>query len=187
MHIRYPECQITVAKLQVWSSKEIILWLWVTMIWETVLKGHSIREIENHCSSHSLLFPSMSWDKLFQGTACSSVSSEQRQSLPGLWEAAHWLWRNWGHTLVHLDLNATATLVRKALLYHELGNTLSLELFTCTVVGFLHFLTTQHSIMLSFCSWAKHIVKLCNTQDVDGSPEFSLPNCLSIAFLPSLN
>lgn len=27
-----------------------------------------------------------------------------------------------GHTLVHLDLSATATLVRKALLYLQLGN-----------------------------------------------------------------
>jgi hypothetical protein len=39
----------TVAKLQLWSSNKIILWLGVTTTRRTVLKGHSIRKVENHC------------------------------------------------------------------------------------------------------------------------------------------
>ena len=55
-HIRYPAYQIfilrfiTVAKLQLWSSSERILWLWVTTACRTVLKGHSAKKVENHWS-----------------------------------------------------------------------------------------------------------------------------------------
>ena len=51
-----PACQIftlwfiTLAKLQLWSSNKIILWLGVTTLWGTVLKGCSNRKVENHCS-----------------------------------------------------------------------------------------------------------------------------------------
>ena len=40
----------TVAKLQLWISSEILLWLGVPTTWGTVLKGHSIRMVEKHCS-----------------------------------------------------------------------------------------------------------------------------------------
>ena len=40
----------TVAKLQLWVISEILLWLGVTTTWGTVLKGHSIRKVEKHCS-----------------------------------------------------------------------------------------------------------------------------------------
>jgi len=55
-HIRYPAFQIftlqfiTVVKLQLWSSNEIIFWLKVTRTWRTVLKGPSIRKVGNHWS-----------------------------------------------------------------------------------------------------------------------------------------
>ena len=54
-HIIYPICQVftlrfvTVAKLQVWNSNEIILWLKVTTTWGTLLKGCSVRKVESHC------------------------------------------------------------------------------------------------------------------------------------------
>lgn len=40
---------IGVAKLQLWSSNEIISWLGVTTTWGTVLKRCGIRKVENHC------------------------------------------------------------------------------------------------------------------------------------------
>ena len=40
----------TVVKLQLWISSEILLWLGVPTPWGTVLKGHSIRMVEKHCS-----------------------------------------------------------------------------------------------------------------------------------------
>jgi hypothetical protein len=36
------------AKLQLWSSSEIILWLGVTTTWGTLLKGCSVRKVESH-------------------------------------------------------------------------------------------------------------------------------------------
>lgn len=45
-----------VAKLLSWSINEIMLWLAVITIWETVLKSHIFRKVENHCciiSRHS--------------------------------------------------------------------------------------------------------------------------------------
>jgi hypothetical protein len=39
---------IKVAKLQLWSNNEIILWLRVTGRWRTVLKGHSIRDVDKY-------------------------------------------------------------------------------------------------------------------------------------------
>ena len=53
---RYPAYQIftlwfiTVAKLQLWSSNEIIIWWGVTIAWGTGLKCHSIRKIESYWS-----------------------------------------------------------------------------------------------------------------------------------------
>lgn len=41
----------TVAKSQVSSNNEIILWLLVSTLWGTVLKGHSIGKGENQCST----------------------------------------------------------------------------------------------------------------------------------------
>jgi hypothetical protein len=55
-HIRYPAYQILklqfiiVARLQLWSSSAMILWLRVTVIWGTVLQGHSVRKGKNYCS-----------------------------------------------------------------------------------------------------------------------------------------
>ena len=40
---------ITVAKSQLWSSREIISSLWVRTAWGTVLKGWNIRKVEKHC------------------------------------------------------------------------------------------------------------------------------------------
>ena len=48
LHIGYLQF-ITVAKLQLWNSKEIILWLGVTTTWGTILKGRSTRKVKNHC------------------------------------------------------------------------------------------------------------------------------------------
>lgn len=39
---------IPVAKLQIWNSNKIILWLEVTKTWGTVLKSYSIRKVEHH-------------------------------------------------------------------------------------------------------------------------------------------
>jgi hypothetical protein len=39
---------ITVAKLQLWGSNEITLWLGVSTTRGTVLKGHCIRKAEKH-------------------------------------------------------------------------------------------------------------------------------------------
>ena len=54
---RYPAYQtftlwfITVAKVWLWKSKKIILWLGVITTWDTVIKGHSIRKGENRSSN----------------------------------------------------------------------------------------------------------------------------------------
>lgn len=40
---------IIVAKLQLWSRNEIILWLGVNTTRRTLLKGSSVRKVENHC------------------------------------------------------------------------------------------------------------------------------------------
>lgn len=48
LHVIYALWFITVARLQLWSSKEIISWLGVTT-WGTALKWHSIWKVENHC------------------------------------------------------------------------------------------------------------------------------------------
>lgn len=40
---------IIMAKLQLWSSNEIILWLGVNITRGTLLKGSRIRKVENHC------------------------------------------------------------------------------------------------------------------------------------------
>lgn len=58
LRILQPECQmftswfLIVAKLQLWSSNNIILWLGVTTMWGTVLIGPSIRVTEKHCPHH---------------------------------------------------------------------------------------------------------------------------------------
>ena len=49
-HIRYLHYVTTVAKLQLWISSEMLLWLGVPTTWGTVLKRHSIRMVEKHCS-----------------------------------------------------------------------------------------------------------------------------------------
>ena len=41
---------ITAAKIQFWGNSEIILWLYFTIAWGTVLKGHNFRKVENHWS-----------------------------------------------------------------------------------------------------------------------------------------
>ena len=46
----------TVAKLQLWISSEILLWLGVHTAWGTVLKGHSIRMVEKHCCSRGYFY-----------------------------------------------------------------------------------------------------------------------------------
>ena len=46
----------TVAKLQLWISSEILLWLGVPTTWGTVLKGHSIRKVEKHCCSRGYFY-----------------------------------------------------------------------------------------------------------------------------------
>ena len=48
---------ITVSKLQLWRSNEIMLWLGVSITRGTVLKGHSIRKVENHWSRMRQKFP----------------------------------------------------------------------------------------------------------------------------------
>ena len=52
---------ITVAKLQLWSSNEIILWLGVTTKWETVSKGHSLRKGKNNCSKTMVKVNNNDW------------------------------------------------------------------------------------------------------------------------------
>jgi hypothetical protein len=42
---------IMVAKLQLWSSNERILWFGVTTTLGTVFKSHNIRKVENYCSN----------------------------------------------------------------------------------------------------------------------------------------
>ena len=46
-NIRYLQL-LTVAKFQLRSSNEIILWLGVSTTCRTVLKGHSVRRVANH-------------------------------------------------------------------------------------------------------------------------------------------
>lgn len=41
---------ITTAKLQLWGSNEIMLWLGSHPAWGTALKGGSVRKVGNHCS-----------------------------------------------------------------------------------------------------------------------------------------
>ena len=46
---------ITVAKLQLWSSNKNNFTIGVTTTWEIVLKCHSIRKVETHCSRETEL------------------------------------------------------------------------------------------------------------------------------------
>ena len=56
-HIRYlHQNNITVAKLQLWSSNNNNFILGVTTTWRSILKGLSIKKVENHCSSWSLVY-----------------------------------------------------------------------------------------------------------------------------------
>ena len=69
-HIRHPAYQIftlwfiSVAKLQLWSSNEVILWLGVTTAWGTVLNGWNIGKAENQ------------WSIVFR-INCKAVASEK--------------------------------------------------------------------------------------------------------------
>lgn len=50
-YIRYPTCHrqfITVVELKLWISNRNKFMVGVPMAWATVLKGHSIRKVENH-------------------------------------------------------------------------------------------------------------------------------------------
>lgn len=56
-HIRYlHQNNITVAMLQLWSSNNNNFILGVTTTWRSILKGLSIKKVENHCSSWSLVY-----------------------------------------------------------------------------------------------------------------------------------
>ena len=60
---------IAAVKLQLWSSKKIIVWLGVTRMWGTVLNGHNIRKVENHFPEQGFRF----------------IMLCQKQSWEGLW------------------------------------------------------------------------------------------------------
>jgi hypothetical protein len=72
---------VTVAKLQSWSSKGNNFYGWgITTTWETVLKGHSIRKVDNNGSrafmakKQKLMFPLLSF-KTSKGKLCLFRSS----------------------------------------------------------------------------------------------------------------
>jgi len=88
LDISYPAFQIftfwflTVAKLQLWSSKVAILQSWVSSTaWGNVLKCHRIRKAENHCPAEGLDcnagFHMLRW-----------VQS-QKMEITSLWETPH--------------------------------------------------------------------------------------------------
>jgi hypothetical protein len=62
LHIRYLVYEIftlwfvTEAKLQLWSSNGIIVWLGVTTTWGTVLKDFSIKKVASHCKKKKNTF-----------------------------------------------------------------------------------------------------------------------------------
>jgi hypothetical protein len=71
---------IKVAKLQLWSSNEIILWLGFAKPWRTVLKGCGIRTADNWCVVlHELWW---TWYSL-RGTVITACSLCLLEDFPG--------------------------------------------------------------------------------------------------------